>query len=301
MRLATTNRLLLNLTTMAGLGALVTAEAAAAVWYANPVTLGTVEMTGGTVSKEIDASALGSGEAADIVGTLKNADKGTTAHDDITIKVKGKGSSSGGGAGVAGPTSPGVTSTTLTKGGESDEVAGNGGSQTQHDSLPGGPLGVNDTMGVWIDLSTVGTYETIVVSFTPSDKDKPTGTGSESNRLDEFALAASRDSVRQGTAICVFDRLAFDVVNDDDHRALVEITGSVTFPVGSDLALTSVYLQDPANAWSAVPANVNVAGNTFSLWGFAPLGLDRHYEIVTVFSASADGDGVAIQLDATFD
>lgn len=252
------------------------------------VTLGTLDLQGGTTtSGAVDGNAVSANSNA-ISGTLCN--KTNTSINDITVTVKRVGTSG------ATPTFTGVafentsiaSSTT-----PSATATGDGYTQTLNFASP---VPNNGCKVFTIQGITCATD--VTCSFTPSHS---YGAGGEATLMSRYDFRASTTTTTQTTE-AAHDRVAFEVTNLDNRREIIELSGEVSFLDGTGVSVSSVVLQNVQNGYSAVPGtSVSVNGNTFSITGFDPLDESGIYWVVVILTSNPHAGRVQVQLNPTFD
>ena len=116
-----------------------------------------------------------------------------------------------------------------------------------------------------------------------------------------YGLSQDRDLIRQGTQETHHDRVCMGVKNTDGTKDLIVLHGEVTFPSGSSIIISDVYLQDPLNSFNAVGgADISNTSTTFEISDI-DLAPNASYELVIVFSASPGDAGVRVELEGLFD
>lgn len=286
-------------------GAIALVASTAFAFRRTAASMGTVELKGGSVKVEFAGAALSAGGTVNITGVVKNSNSGTVKYGDLTVSVTGKDYPTAGSPPPS-PVPPDMNSSTLTKSGDPNPNTDTGpasvpnGEQTHHESLPGGDMSVNDTLTLDIDMTGIGNAGTVVVTITPSAPNKPAGSGVHADVVESWEIEGGRPG---GTHVCSWtthDRVVTQVINVDARDAIVGLSGSVGFPGGSGLGLSSVSLQDPDNSHASL-GSVSVTGNNYTITGLN-LGTSRRAELVAVFSGTPSVPAsISLTVNATLD
>lgn len=254
------------------------------------IPLGTIELTGGTVTRTLDTSALAEGDV-NLTATFKNALEPAQRITGCTVTLKRK----------AAPATPPDFATVDVGNREAP------GSTTPAGAEGGGEGSWGRVTGLTIDgLRTAqctitgvnpGNGSEVTVSFTPSVDDKPRESAAEGAVMAQFEFTAVRDLQRQGLTELYHDRLCAGVLNGDGSDDIVAILGEMTLPSGS---VADVYLQDPANGFAPVRgARISTSGTRFTISNLH-LGPGDAYEVVVVLTAAHAGQALRMELKAVY-
>jgi hypothetical protein len=174
------------------------------------------------------------------------------------------------------------------------------GESTRHESLPGGALKVNDSVGLWVDLKALGP-EDVLVTLTPLLADKPKGSKLLASTLDAFAVDSIRPTESHESDSVELDRIALQVTNHDVRDRLSAIEGRTSPGRGANVELIAIHVQDPTNESRPIPGvAVVMNGNAFTISGLA-LGPTQRCEVVAVFSGVFDAHKISVTITGTFD
>lgn len=251
------------------------------------VTLGTLDLPGGTTSSgNVDGNAVSANSNA-ISGTLCN--KTNTSISDITVTVKRVGAIG------AAPTFTGVAfeNTSISSSTTPSATAtGDGYTQTLNFATP-----VPNNGCKVFTIQGINCATDVTCSFTPSHS---YGAGGKATLMTRYEFRTSTTSTTQTTE-AAHDRVAFEVTNLDNRREIIGLSGQVTFLDGTGPSLSNVVLQDVQNGYAGVPgSSVTVTGNTFNISNFNPLDEAGIYWIVAVFTSNPQAGRVQVQLSPTY-
>lgn len=260
---------------------------------ATPVDLGSIELTGGSTSKEVDTNAITPGPGPEMVGRITNK-LGREMHD-LTVSVKRTNPNA---------TPPASDGNTTVSCGQGQSEGGNTSTDDGYTATIqfGGagcpPPAHTDTVDVSVDVVNAGNGQTVKVFFTPSYKDKPKNSQAHADVLQSLSLSEAAPGGTHSLASPFHDRGHLGITNTGS-KPIVDLSGTCTLPAG--ISLSSIHLEDPSMAFaSPAGANVQITGNSFTVSGFAALPAGATYDLIAVFSA-APAKGYRIRVEATFD